>query len=839
MYLPFLRQPSTQRVSFTRSRLAFGTRLPSHKALLCLGLAALALSSGLAAQSVQITVVDSMSGVPVVGGFVVLLDTAGAEVRRALNPSATPLVLRAPRSGRYRIRSERIGYRAAVSPLLRLRVGETARYELRVAALPIQLETIEVEGTGTCRVNPEQAGQTAAVWEEARKALEAAIWTAAQGSYWYRSQLYQRELDIDRRRVVREETREQSGYYRAPFASVSAERLADSGYVIRSGQGWIVYAPDAAVLTNTGFLNTHCFRVVRETTERERRVGLEFEPIPGREETDVSGTLWIDEESSELRSLEFQYDHLPGDVFDSRLGGTLHFMATPAGAWIVREWQLRLPIMQRANVGVRRGRLQEGIILAGFQDTGGEVLEIRGADGVPVYIADVAMIAGRVIDEVSGGPLAGSRVFLLGTGDTATADAAGRFVLSRPYAGDYQMTFSHPRLDSLGYVPEETPVTLRRGHTETVTLALPRPEVVLRSVCGGGNLSPDDRAIVGVVRHSERGPPLVGAEVTARWRDFGQIAEGRIDSRGATVLTDSTGFYRLCGVPVDRRVTLVARYAEYTSNAVELVLDESGAERWIWRRDLILGSLHGAPAVVRGKVTEAQQGGPVSRAEVLVAGTEWATTTDSAGRFELAQVPAGIHRVTVRHIAYAPRYLIVTASAGDTIVVPDGLLAMGIVQLPPVVVTANAVGRRRELAEFEERRVAVTGSFLTREEFEEMGNPQKPTDVIRRMSGFRVQPNPGYMKGSWPNQDTRRWLITTARQIGGPRTLGGARGGGECAPLFFLDGLYLGNANDVDIDAFLPLSNVQAVEAYSSAASLPLIFNRPGATCGVIVFWTG
>lgn len=84
--------------------------------------------------------------------------------------------------------------------------------------------------------------------------------------------------------------------------------------------------------------------------------------------------------------------------------------------------------------------------------------------------------------------------------------------------------------------------------------------------------------------------------------------------------------------------------------------------------------------------------------------------------------------------------------------------------------------------------------------------------------------------------DTRRWIVTMQR--GGPRTFGHARGGRECPPVLFHDGIYLGNALDVDIDAIVPLSDIEAIEAYGTAAGLPAEFNRPGSACGVIVFWT-
>jgi hypothetical protein len=56
--------------------------------------------------------------------------------------------------------------------------------------------------------------------------------------------------------------------------------------------------------------------------------------------------------------------------------------------------------------------------------------------------------------------------------------------------------------------------------------------------------------------------------------------------------------------------------------------------------------------------------------------------------------------------------------------------------------------------------------------------------------------------------------------------------------LYFLNGLYIGSSYYNHIDELLPLVDVEAIEVYTSIGGLPAEFNRPGAVCGVIVFWT-
>src|SRR6266550_8610443 len=82
----------------------------------CVAVATSTVPRTLAPQVVVGQVVDAASAAPVGDGFVVLLDELGKEVARTLTASDARFVLRAPRPGRYQLRSERIGYVALVGP---------------------------------------------------------------------------------------------------------------------------------------------------------------------------------------------------------------------------------------------------------------------------------------------------------------------------------------------------------------------------------------------------------------------------------------------------------------------------------------------------------------------------------------------------------------------------------------------------------------------------------------------------------------------------------------------------------------------------------------------------
>jgi hypothetical protein len=177
---------------------------------------------------------------------------------------------------------------------------------------------------------------------------------------------------------------------------------------------------------------------------------------------------------------------------------------------------------------------------------------------------------------------------------------------------------------------------------------------------------------------------------------------------------------------------------------------------------------------------------------------------------------------------------------GETVTLPPEAFIVETLptELEPVVVEADAPRTRRSLADFWERRERGSGKFITREEFEEMGNPQKATDVLRRMGGFHIQRNPYYMREKNPGDLAsvdlvKTWVLLTRTLA--PRSF--TRATEPCFPLYFIDRLYIGNAGAIEIDDILPLLDMEAVEAYSSLV-VPREFARQGFECGVVVFWT-
>lgn len=322
---------------------------------------------------------DEETGSAIVGAFAVLVDEGGEAVVRALTDDQGRFFLRALRPGRYRLRIERIGYASTESALLDLPAGTTLPLRMAVRAEAVPLEAIEVRGERRCASRPDRNAETASVWEEARKALEAAVWTEQQRLFRFTLRRWIRELDPATLEVRTDSTWYREGTFVRPFASVSVERLAREGYIVPAESGGLVYyAPDAQVLLSDLFLADHCFRTSPGRSRREGLIGLAFEPVRRRRVADVEGVLWLDRATAELRDVELSYtgETLPPGA--EHASAQIWFERVSGGAWIVRRWWIRMPRMRLVHdrFSGPGGRME----LFAVREEGGEVVQILPPD---------------------------------------------------------------------------------------------------------------------------------------------------------------------------------------------------------------------------------------------------------------------------------------------------------------------------------------------------------------------------------------------------------------------------------------------------------------------------
>jgi len=299
------------------------------------------------AQAVRGRLLDALMGEPVAGALIVLLDSSGAEIATTVTSSSGTYHVRAPGAGVFRLRAERIGFENSESGEITLLAGQTATEELTASSSAIVLPVLAVESETECRVRPEDGYATYVLWEEAKKALEITEMTVAV--HRFEGVTYQRHVNLWGEALEQEEVQSVSYAGRHPFRSVPIEELEEYGYARESEGRTSFYGPDAEVLLSDSFLDSHCFRY--RVGDDDRVVGLSFEPVLRESDrVDVEGVLWLDRETSQLRTLDFLYT---GIERPTHLGtgpgpyGQIVFDQLPGGGWIVREWWIRAPAGSR------------------------------------------------------------------------------------------------------------------------------------------------------------------------------------------------------------------------------------------------------------------------------------------------------------------------------------------------------------------------------------------------------------------------------------------------------------------------------------------------------------
>jgi len=540
------------------------------------------------AQTVRGLMVERENATPIEAGFVVLLGPDGKELARALTDLNGRFTLRAPAPGTYRLRSERIGYRLTLSPPVQLEAGPALEYRLDVESIPIQLEAIRVTGENKCRTRLEEGMSSATVWQEARKALTAVSWSQSQRDFRMRLRTYERELEPDLR-VRTEQTRSAFGTARRPFYSPPPATLAAQGYLkADSGRGYTFYGPDADVLFSDEFVSGHCFRITNGPNDSAGLVGLGFQPVGRREHVDIEGVMWVDEKSAELRYVDYRYTNMTWGVKSPHVGGRVEFQRLPNGAWVVRRYYIRMPLVsseseQRIDNLARIATeapfaVSQRVVLSGFKEDGGEVTDMFAPDGQRLVAPEDATLVGAVTDSL-GRPLSGTRVGLLGTNYSVVTSDDGRYQLTGILEGSYIVSFVPLALRGFGYLPSGPTVLLPRGATVTTDLQLPGHRRLFRQLCPDDKADPPTAAITGLVRDSLSGQPIPRARVRVSWSNWelrGAGSETRTSTQfagtrtGLEAIADSAGYYWACGVPANELVEVVGLVEENAGLPTEL-----------------------------------------------------------------------------------------------------------------------------------------------------------------------------------------------------------------------------------------------------------------------------
>jgi len=313
----------------------------------------------------------------------------------------------------------------------------------------------------------------------------------------------------------------------------------------------------------------------------------------------------------------------------------------------------------------------------------------------------------------------------------------------------------------------------------------------------------------------EKGAPLAGASVAVRGMN-------RFGTTGAT------GEVTLADLPQGNRVLEVRRQG-YRSRRVAAALGEGETVRR--EVDLVPEpiALDTMAATARRNARNAprslllvtvvdEKNAPIQGAYVTVGGVEHGETTDREGVAKLAAIPQGNRLVEVKRQGYAYRRVAAEFAGGDT-VRKEVAMTPAPIELDGIVVTTW--GRSMALVRngFYDRQRRGFGAFMTRQRLDEL-RPYRTAEAFRYMRGFMVVPR------------------------GSADIVVGTRGGslrGGCLPSVYIDGMmmFVMNARDqADAINMVSPDDIEAIEAYQGAASVPAQYNPTGSACGVILIWT-
>lgn len=434
---------------------------------------------------------------------------------------------------------------------------------------------------------------------------------------------------------------------------------------------------------------------------------------------------------------------------------------------------------------------------------------------------DTATIRGTVFDSTLMRPAVNAVVWSAGRSESATTDSAGRFEIRGARAARVVLQFSAPGLDSIGL--SGLGISIETDVDRAVLLTTPSHHTLSRKLCKDAAIAESDSGIFwGIVRDAATDTRLSGSRVLAARSELVVGADKRV-SMGEVVyetLTDSTGTFYMCGLPVGTELFVQALGTRSKSGVVAFSL---GARR-IFQSELLVSSemvqLETADsslarintakpsATVRGTVRELR-GAPLADAVVKLVSSDSSVRTDAQGNFELRNVPAGTQQLEIKKIGWSTsQHWVQLRSSQAT----EARITLQTAQaLAAVDVVADRIARRDRL-EYDERRKAGFGYAI---EAADIANRVDMLGVLQTLQSAKV---------------TRRNGIIVIEP-----TVATMKSGNSCpeAVTTWIDGARTSLAEASALDP----SVIRAIEWFPRVTTAPAKYVGLGS-CPVILFWT-
>ena len=434
----------------------------------------------------------------------------------------------------------------------------------------------------------------------------------------------------------------------------------------------------------------------------------------------------------------------------------------------------------------------------------------------------MSAITGVVIDSLHESPLVKANVFIEGTTRFGLTDKDGHFTIDSVTPGMHRVRISHPVLDTLGITLRTPDLNFVAGQTHEVDIPVPSAKFIASRLCSAALQARGPAALVGFVKDPDTNAPMVGAKVELVY-DVTDIV-GRKSPIVRSGVTDSTGIYRICGLPGDMAgkvqvfrngVSSGEVPAEVTNGflalrgfsivsqhqAVVEVVNDSGRVRRIAK-----GS-----AKVTGRVLD-KKGAPLREARVTIQGGGKPVLTDANGRFILDSLPSGTQALEVRKLGYGVEEVAVELSAANP-AQANVTLSDAVPLLETMRVEAASDQALSDLG-YLSRKNTGFGYFLDGKQINH--DAMMFTDIMYNVPGLRVS----------PVGNGRDYTVTDTRNA--------ANG---CVN-YYVDGFPWEEMTPGDINNFVKPNETVAVEVYHGSNTPPQ-FQKPGqSSCASIVVWT-
>ena len=300
--------------------------------------------------------------------------------------------------------------------------------------------------------------------------------------------------------------------------------------------------------------------------------------------------------------------------------------------------------------------------------------------------------------------------------------------------------------------------------------------------------------------------------------------------RATAVRTGPRGEYRMCGVPLERMLSMQLQHAGRAGSVIRLsVTEDEGAVV----RDLSL-SVQNAPtiaaldsvertistatadstreelqltgtATLTGRVRGSSASQPLSNVLVRVRDARSSAVTDNEGRFTISGLPAGTQVMLVRQLGYSVTEVPVELRPGKSVEHDVQLTRAAMLD------SVHIIASKPRNAEFEfNRRNQTLGKFLTLSQIQ-LKNAKSTADLMAGFGGFNVV-------GTGSNAK----VIIKGATVAQPLCTSGAN--------VVINGIENMSINDV-----API-DIMGIEAYRDATSAPAKYIAK-SDCGLIVIW--